>query len=90
MKVKSIVPTKGKLPEPRFTLQDLLNPPKLILQADLYEYFKACETLKSARLEVETLGALIMGKLILSVPIQSGALKAQMIQERLHVAWARD
>ena len=57
-----------KIPEPAFKLQELLEPPECILQADLGEYLKALDILASARLELETLGALIAEKLILSIP----------------------
>jgi hypothetical protein len=79
-----------KLPEFRPALQELLDPPQCIRQADLCEYVKAREALDFARLEVETLGALIIEKLMLSIPVQSGVLKARLAQGRLQVDWGRD
>jgi len=79
-----------KIPEPRFTLQDLLDPPECILQTDLCEYLKALDGLESARLEVETLGSLIIEKFTLSLPVQFGVLKARVVEGTLDVAWGRD
>jgi len=78
-----------KLPEARPSLQELLDPPRCILQADLCEYLKAREALDSDRLEIETLGALIVEKLILHVPLQNGALAARLERGRLRVFWGR-
>lgn len=79
-----------KIPEARPTLQELLDPPRGILQADLAEYLKAREALEAARLEVETLGSLIVEKLLRSVPLQPGYLQARIVDGWLQVDWGRD
>lgn len=79
-----------KIPEPTESLQDLLDPPRQIRQSELAEYFKAVEALDTAREEAETLGALIIQKLMLEVPVQRGSLVAEILPDgRLQVDWGR-
>lgn len=64
--------------EARLNLQELLDPPQHISQAELCEYLRARLALDSAREEVENLGSLIVEKLILRQPLQPGPLVASL------------
>ncbi len=74
-----------KLPQARFTLQDLLDSPPHIRQQDLIEYLGAVEALALAREEVQTLGGLVIEMLMLDFPVEPGRFEGRMEAGKLHV-----
>jgi len=74
---------RRRAPVPAFTLQELLDPPAHIPQADLAEYLRAVD-------DLETLGSFIAERLILGQPVQNGDFSARIATDgRLRVEQRR-
>ena len=80
---------KPSLPEYKPTLQELLDAPEQIAQADLVEYLRTLDAFHDARVDLETLRSAITEKLLLQVPIQRGPLTASIEAGKLQVDWGR-